>query len=168
MRKAPIILVFLSFFLASYYSSKLHERETAYEPIIMTQEQLRKSIGFGRARALINPGKIYLKDKYIYIVEKFEGIHVIDNSDRMNPKKTGFIQVPGCIDLAIKANYMYVDNAVDLVTIYIGNFSEIKETGRVVNVFPELVPPDTEYVPSRYSRGSRPEGTVIVAWIPKN
>lgn len=156
-------------FLPLLFSYNYHEYEpyTAYSPILMTREQLNSSVRFEAPQKMSNPGKIYLKGSALYIVEKFKGIHVVNNSDRANPQKIGFIQVPGCVDLAIKGSNLYVDNAVDLVTIDISRISELKVTERISNVFPELVPPDIEYVPSMYSKDNRPDGTVIIAWLLK-
>ena len=45
---------------------------------------------------LENPGKIYYKDNYIFIVEELKGIHVYDNTDPSSPVKKAFVNLPGC------------------------------------------------------------------------
>jgi hypothetical protein len=135
-----------------------------YSPILMTRIQLENSISFHPARDFIRPGKIYTKGQYIFINEKFKGIHVIDNTDPSSPKKLGFIVVPGSIDIAVKESSLYADNATDLVTIDISNINDLKVTDRVVNAFPELIPPDADVVPDNYSSNNRPQNTVIIGW----
>jgi hypothetical protein len=140
------------------------DRHTDYSPILMTRSQLENSISFHPARDFIRPGKIYTKGQYIFINEKFKGVHVIDNINPSNPQKIGFIMVPGSIDIAVKDNSLYVDNATDLVTIDISKINEPKVTDRVVNAFPELIPPDADVVPGNYSSADRPQNTVIISW----
>ncbi len=159
----PIIFIASLFLYACPYSEPEwnESSETDYKPILMKREILEKSIGVIEGKEIVSPGKIYVKGNFLYIVEKYEGVHIIDNSDPANPAKKGFITVPGCIDIAVKQNIMYADNAVDLVAIELSeNVSEIKETSRNKNVFPELVPPDAGWV----SIDNRPENTVIIKW----
>lgn len=167
--KSNYILFFIALLpLLMSYSEPRYEPETSYAPIIMSRDQLKNSVRFDANQKLENPGKIYLKGSMIYVVEQYEGVHIINNYDRKDPYKLGFIHIPGCVDVAIKGNYMYADNAVDLIAIDLSAMPDIKVTSRTENVFPELVAPDLDYLPYFYSKSNRPEGTVIVAWIPKN
>jgi len=159
-----IILVF-SFLCLSVTVSKGYYSNTGYEPVLMKRAALEKSIAADSPRSLQNPMKIYFKDNYIFISEKYKGIHVIDNSDKTAPKNITFITVPGCIDMAVKNNTLYADNAVDLVAIDISNISNVKEVSRIKHVFPELTPPGNFSVPAKYQVGNRPENTIIVEWI---
>jgi hypothetical protein len=63
----------------------------------MTRADLEKSVFYQPVgRNLEDPGKIYYKFPYIYVNEKYKGIHLINNSDPQNPVKEGFIVAPGC------------------------------------------------------------------------
>ena len=135
-----------------------------YFPVLMERTELEKSVKFRDAQEIENPGKIYYKDQVIYLNEKYKGIHIIDNSNPELPKNIGFINLPGCIDIAIKNNSMFADNATDLVAIDISNISSLKVTDRVKNVFPESTPPDLEYIPYMFSVSNRPSNTIIVGW----
>lgn len=168
MLKKYLLFLVAAMPLLMSYMEPYPEPQTAYYPIVMTREQLSSSIRFTSEHKLENPGKIYMKGGFIYIVEKFEGVHIINNYDRSKPEKLGFINIPGCVDVAIKGNHMYADNAVDLITIDLSAMPNIKVTSRETNVFPELVAPDLDYVPYFYSYQNRPENTVIVAWILKD
>jgi len=164
--KYLLIMVALAPVLLSVYCD--FEPHTAYSPILMERAELEYSVMVTTPKNLKNPGKIYLFGDVVFVVEKLEGIHLIDNSDRTNPKQYSFLNVPGCVDLAVKDRVMYVDNAVDLIAVDISDVKNLKVTERHKNVFPELTPPDLEFVPSMYSKYSRPENTIIVAWELKN
>lgn len=164
MRILKLFALFGMFILLCSYYVNDSVPEVNYRPVLMSRSNLEKSIKYVGPRDLINPGKIYLKGHLFFIVEKYKGIHVIDNSNPEKPVKTGFIQIPGCMDLAIKGASIYADNAVDLVTISFENLDEVVITGRVKDAFPELTPPGWDYVPTTYNSNNRPEGTIIVAW----
>ncbi len=137
-----------------------------YKPILMHRDVLGKSIAFSSSRDLKEPGKIYVKGNILYINEKYTGFHVIDNTDPQNPINTGFITVPGSIDIAIKKDILYVDNSVDLVAIDISNgVQNLSVSKRVKSVFPELLPPDGRTLDTEYKQENRPANTVIVGWV---
>lgn len=139
---------------------------SSYEPVLMPKEQLKQSIAFKEPQPLQEPGKIYMLGKYIYVNEKYKGVHVIDNTDPSNPVSVGFIRVPGCLDMAAKGTTLYVDNATDLVALDISNVSNPVETSREENVFPELeATPDGGYLPEQYTKANRPANSIIVDWI---
>mgnify|MGYP005845891257 CR=1 FL=1 len=136
--------------------------DTKYEPILMKRSDLEKSVSLMPPQPLQNTGKIYVKDNFIFVNERYRGVHVIDNTDPKNPENKGFIRVPGNIDLAVKGNFIYVDNAVDMVTLrWFGD--SLKVTDRVKEVFPAFEPPDGGF----YQFAERPENTVIVKWEEK-
>lgn len=138
---------------------------TMYKPIIVDRETLDKSIKLAHPREIINPGKIYMKDNFIFISEKNSGIHIIDNTNPENPNPIGFLVAPGTLDLAIKGSILYTDCGTDLVSIDLSNPTTAVVTKRINDVFPERLPPDSETIPDKYSRNKRPENTVIINWI---
>ncbi len=157
-----IIIVFL--ILSCDKQTELDINKYKYMPVLLKQADLAKSVSYKTDRKIKSFDKIYLKGDKIYVNEKYEGIFIINNQDSLNPFIEGFIKIPGCIDLAIKNNILYADNAVDLVAINLNNLPEINITERVSSVFPELTPPNQESVPYPYLIGNRPDSTVIVAW----
>ncbi len=164
IRKILIFSVLLGFILITTSFDWDPVEEYNYSAIIMSRAELEKSIEFQAARPIIQIGKIYKKGSFIFITEKYKGIHVIDNTNPSTPIKAGFIRVPGCIDISVKNNSLYADNSVDLVTIDIGNLPEVKVTERIKNIFPEPLPPDLRYIPYKFSKENRPENTIIVEW----
>jgi len=150
-----------------YYYIEPAQAETSYTPLFMSRTQLESSIASVPAQKLIEPGKMVVFNNYIFLNEKYKGIHVIDNTDPSNPQKISFIRVPGCIDMAIKNNLLMVDNAVDLVVIDISNVTEVWVASRLLNTFPELTPPDLGYLPTNYLPSNRKADLIIVGWIKK-
>ena len=66
-----------------------------YEPIFKPLSEIRTDIKAESPRDLKAPGKIYALGNYLFINEKQEGIHVIDNTDPANPQKITFWSIPG-------------------------------------------------------------------------
>lgn len=139
---------------------------TSYTPVIMARESLERSVFFHTPENIVSPAKIYYKDNFIYISERYKGIHVIDNINPKLPVNKGYISIPGCVDMAIKDNTLYADNAVDLIAIDISNMASLKieVKKRIKSTFPELAPPDGYRIPSKYDVQNRPQNTVIVNW----
>ena len=141
------------------------DNPSEYFPILMERNELEKSVFIRPAQDIVNTGKIYYKDQYIFLNERYKGIHVINNTNPANPENVGFINIPGCIDIAIKNNSLFADNAIDLVSIDLGNgIDNISVTKRLRNVFPESTPPDMDYIPYAFNHDNRPENTIIVGW----
>ncbi len=92
-----------------------------FDPVYKTPAEVRVGISTQAARELRNPGKIYIFGQYLFINERNEGIHVIDNADPANPQKLAFWSIPGNVDIAIKGQYLYADQYVDLLTIDISD-----------------------------------------------
>ena len=106
-----------------------------YTPVSLTTNQVRMGLNVTSARGLVNPGKLYTKDGYLFINESKQGIHVIDNRDPANPKPLAFINIPGNGDMAVRDNFLYADSYMDLVTLDISNLANIREVARSQDVF---------------------------------
>ncbi|MDD3738917.1 MAG: hypothetical protein PHP31_06455 [Lentimicrobiaceae bacterium] len=135
-----------------------------YNPVYMKRADMEKAVGLQTNVPVKNPGKIYLHNNYILLNELYEGIHIIDNSDPSNPVKVAFIHIDGCVDMAVKDNIIYADNAVDLIAIKVSdNFQNIEVTERIRNIFPEFEDPFRQW--STHSINLyRPEDGILVAW----
>ena len=157
MKKGFLLFVFMSLtgiFLRSdviLYSS--------YSPVFMSREVLDNSVSYiPGAREMLRTGKIYYRAPYIFVNERYKGVHVINNSNPAHPVNEGFILAPGCIDMAVKGHILYLDNAVDLVSF---DLNSKQVTKRIRNVFPEPVPPDDENFIRYYDR---PKDCILVEW----
>jgi hypothetical protein len=112
----------------------------AYVPDYMSYEKLRISVEASAPSAIETMGKIYIKDQYLFVNEKYEGIHVFDNSDPSNPVNLSFIKIPGNVDIAIKGNFLYADSYIDLVVLDIADITHAEEAYRLEDVFPYTIP----------------------------
>lgn len=141
---------------------KYREELMLNSPIYLDYTTLRSSVKPMEARNLVHPGKICFKDRYLLVVEYQEGVHVIDVSDPKNPQNKVFIEIPGCIDIAIKDNALYADSYVDLVTIDLSDMNRPKEKNRLKDVFPYTLPsPENGQLP--YASIDQEKG-VVIAW----
>lgn len=138
---------------------------SSYHAIVMDISDLRNSVRFEAGRILRNPGEVCLFGDFIFINEKYKGIHIFNNSDPYNPVHEGFVHIPGCTDMAIKDNLLFSDNSIDLVILDISDMQDIKLLNRIECVFPEPMPPDGTDIPYVYNLANRPANTVIVEWI---
>jgi len=164
--KYLISLVVLIFFCASCskYDEEISYSEEKYVPILMKYDEMTESVKQMPVRSITNPGKIAVFQDYILIVEKFKGFHVINNSNPASPLNVAFFSIPGCVDVAVKNNILYADNAIDLVAINISDKNNMYPVYRIPDVFPELLPPDSDYISHWFTSENRPENTVIVGW----
>ncbi len=117
--------------------------QSMYEPVYTTRAALNESVALQPPMSIGNSGKIYIKDHYLFIGEKYLGFHVIDNSDPANPTQVAFIKVPGATDIAIKNNIIYINNAVDLVALNVDYMTQnLEVVKRIEDTFPQLQSPD--------------------------
>ncbi len=111
------------------------------EPVYISYEDLRTSVKTTETADLKNPGKIYYKDDYIFIIEELKGIHIFDNKNPSAPLKLKFVSIPGVVDMAISGNILYADSYVDLIVLDVQDIGNIREVGRVHDILPYTVPP---------------------------
>ena len=156
MKKVILLFVFVSL-VATARDPNIYEG--VYTPVFMSRETLENSVKYiPGARDMVQTGKIYYRAPYIYVNERYKGVHVINNADPARPANEGFILAPGCIDMAVKGNILYLDNAVDLVSF---DLDSKQVTRRIRNVFPEPLPPD-DFIYDGYP--NRPKDYILVEW----
>jgi hypothetical protein len=158
----PIITIF-SLFSVIFYSCEdsSFKEYKGNAPVYLSYENLRNSVAEEQNVDLKNPGKIYYKDNYIFIIEELKGIHVFDNIDPSAPVKKSFIKVPGVVDMAISGNTLYADSFVDLIVLDVQDIADIHEVGRVLDILPYTVPPTGNEFPKAYVDQ---EKGLVVSW----
>lgn len=91
-----------------------------------------------------------------------KGFHVYNYTNPTSPVKLGFIKILGATDLAIRDNTIYINQAVDLVTL---NYNSANNSAQVLhrnkNVFPQKVSPLGNYA---YESN---ENNIVIDWIKK-
>lgn len=154
----PLLLIFQSCFVESEIDSGY--RGEGYKPVYMTYEEITDVQNMS-AKSIENAGKIYVYDNYLFVNERFEGIHIIDNTDPRNPQNMAFIKIPGNVDIAVKGNILYADNVTDLLTFDINNLNDIKLKNRIEDAFPvNNFPPQTNV----YFECADPSKGIVTSW----
>ena len=148
-------------------SGPRNDFSTTHIPICMSAEEFRSAFLIDVPQPIKTAGKIHLKGNLLLVSEPFEGIHVFDNTDPAKPVAVAFIRIPGNTDLATKDNLLYVDSAVDLLTIkFQGNNAAL--VSRLENVFTPRTPADFStdnvYVPQNKMKECEDSGGVVVGF----
>ena len=111
-------------------------RYTHVRPVYTTTETLRNAVAVMPAKTITGTGKLFSHDKYLFLNQPGEGIHIIDNTDPSNPTTISFINIPGNFDLAAKGDILYADSYIDLLALDISDPLNVQVVKRVEDVFP--------------------------------
>ncbi|WP_300435055.1 hypothetical protein [Christiangramia sp.] len=130
----PFLLVFFSFI--SCDEEKDSNLSSVAVPVTQSIADFRASVKVQEPKSIKESGKIYAWKDFIFINDKNEGVHIIDNTDPFNPQNIRFLKIPRNMDIAIKNDKLYTDNGMDLVVFDISNIDKIAEIGRVQDIFP--------------------------------
>lgn len=109
------------------------------KPLKMSKADFKKAIDVIAPIPMDESGKIYVYGDYIFVNEKYEGVHVVDNSDPKAPQKIAFIKIPGNVDVSVKGNYLYADSITDLIVLDISDINNIRTVNRLENVLRDNV-----------------------------
>jgi hypothetical protein len=163
--KAKIIpisaLAALFSLLVSSCEDSTYKEYQGYKPVYLSYSDLRTAVKETENTDLKNPGKIYFKDDFIFIVEELSGIHVYDNTNPSSPVHKTFVKLPGVVDISVSGSTLYADSYVDLVVLDVMDIENIHEVGRVKDVFPYTVPAFKKDFPST---AVDKEKGVVVDW----
>jgi hypothetical protein len=125
------------------------------KPITLTWAELRKDIEptYGNETTITTPGKVHIKDHYLFVVDNYRGVHIFDQTDPQNPIRVVFIPVQGTLEISINDGLMYLNGFTDLVVIDYqavlnGSFNQ-SHAWRKVDMFnaPEL----SSFFPDNYN-----------------
>jgi len=87
------------------------------KPVYISEEENMVSVL--EAREFGDLGKIVYSEPYLFINERFKGIHVLNNANPADPIKIAFIQIPGNTDFTLKGANLYANHGNDLKTFEI-------------------------------------------------
>jgi len=128
-------ILILIFFVSCSDDDKYEYYDLA-TPILLSFEELRKSVDILPPKEIEESGKIYYYNKYIFVNDKNKGIHIINNADPENPVKISYLKIHGNVDISVKNNFLYADSFIDLLVFDISNINNIKLVNRLKDVFP--------------------------------
>jgi len=134
LRIAPLLLA--TTLLSSCLKDQVTQRYTFYRPEYRTKAEVRSEARSSTPVSVSNPGKLFLMGNFVFLNEVDKGIHVIDFSQPAAPKNIAFIKIPGCVDMAVRGNYLYADCYTDLVTLDITDPRQVVVKTFVEGVFP--------------------------------
>jgi hypothetical protein len=134
MKKA--IFFFLSVFVLSCQNDDTQYQSVSVGiPQFISKTEFRTLVDVQSPKPISQSGKIYAYDQYIFINDKFEGVHVIDNTNPSSPQALAYIKIPGNEDISIKNNFLYADSAIDLLVFDISDINNIELVGNLEEVF---------------------------------
>lgn len=117
-------------------SAKQTFKFTYYTPVYQSKAEVHANVKSNAPRAVVRPGKIYVRGNYIFLNEVDRGVHVIDNSNPAQPRNMAFIDIPGNLDVAVNGNTLYADLYTDMVAVDITNPAQARLQKVVPRVFP--------------------------------
>lgn len=125
------ISIFLAFCLVIFFACDDENSEyqdvLVARPLTVSKTEFREnSVGVIDPQPIDESGKMYAYQDYIFVNDKFKGVHVIDNSDPASPQKVSFIKIAGNVDISIKDDYLYADSLTDLVVLDISDVNNVK------------------------------------------
>ena len=140
MKKITFLLILITFggvlILLSGCQDKFTQTYRVNEPVYMSLEAWRAmEITAQQPQPLDNPGKIYLYQQYLFIVEPGRGIHIVDNSNPSAPQNVRFLPVAGCVDVAVYNKTLYADSYYDLLAFDLANVTAPSLNCRVPDAF---------------------------------
>ncbi len=162
MKKIYLLLVCIFSVLVSSCESDDSPKEQAKfaVPTLKSVAAIRASVSVTAARATNSDGKIYTAEDYLFYIAKEQGVHIYDNSNPAAPTNIAFINLEGVHDIAVKDNYLYADNFVDLLVFDISDIQNITLVRTVQNTigFNPVFPDDAEF----YDYTINPTGDQII------
>lgn len=108
-------------------------------PITMSVTEFKNSVEVVAPRPINESGKIYAYQNYIFVNDKYKGVHVIDNSDPSSPQKISFIKIAGNVDISVKGNFLYADSLTDLIVLDISEINAVRIVNRMEDVLRDNV-----------------------------
>lgn len=133
--KNLICLIFVTLLWSCHYDDKQFQIVDVGVPVLLSKAEYRALVKIEPPQPIMESGKIYAYNNYIFVSDKFLGVHVIDNTDPSSPQPLAFIKIPGNEDLAVKDNFLYADSSIDLMVFNISNISNIQQVETLEDVF---------------------------------
>ncbi len=137
MRKHFLLLLFtvsIAFVSCEKNDNSKYANYLVAKPLKISKAEFKNGVDIIAPMPIEESGKIYAYKNYIFVNDKYRGVHVIDNSDPSDPKKVSFIKIAGNVDISVKDDYLYADSIMDLMVLDISDVNNITIVNRLENV----------------------------------
>ncbi len=128
-------LVIILFISLSVSCKKDSEKAVFAVPVVKKLSDIRSRVSVTGARLTQSDGKIYVTSHLLFYIAQESGVHVFDNHTPASPVNTAFINLEGVHDIAVKGNYLFADNFVDLLVFDITDIHAIRLVKTVEHAF---------------------------------
>ncbi|WP_298510680.1 hypothetical protein [uncultured Kordia sp.] len=165
MKLKYLLLCVVTCLFLSCSDDKDYEYVNVATPITISTAELRASVEVLPAQNIVESGKIYAYQQYIFVNDVDRGVHVIDNRNPLQPTIVNFLKIPLNKDVSVKGNYLYADSGKDLVVFDISQVNDIQMIGRVEDVIQN--PQQAEYPENVYLfnwENYSYEEDIIIGW----
>lgn len=152
MKLNYLFLCIVGYLFISCSDDKDYEYVNVATPITITSAELRASVEVLPPQSIVESGKIYAYQQYIFVNDVDKGVHVIDNRNPSQPTIVNFLKIPLNRDVSVKGNYLYADSGRDLVVFDISQITNIQMIGHVEDVI------------ENYQSASYPEDVNFFDW----
>lgn len=130
-------IVILCLFIVSCKDDNGSSLETQVQatPILAAKAEVRTSIVVEPPKPINQAGKIYTYLNYVFVNDRGEGVHVIDNTNAVSPEKVAYIKIPGNYDIEVRNDILYADSYGDLILFDVSNSNSITMIDITEDVF---------------------------------
>jgi hypothetical protein len=132
--KIGIILLLTSIYFTSCQYDNVETALFAV-PQIKKLSEIRADVGIKTAQSTDSDGKIYVTENHLFYIAQENGVHIFNNENPQSPVNIAFLAIEGVHDIAVKGNYLFADNYVDLLVFDISNLSNITLVKTLENTF---------------------------------
>lgn len=165
MRKILYLLLFPLLLTACDVGTTEYITYKVNEPIFSETYYFRLEIAIEKeARPIVRPGRIASLNGFLYVAERAEGIHIIDNRNPASPSIVGFVAIPGFNDFVIADGRLYADSYIDLVCFAFRAPGDIYEYDRQLDVLDAFLPETHNSYPIDYKLCNAQGDKLIVGW----
>jgi hypothetical protein len=116
-------------------------------PVVKKLSDVRANVKVTSPRLTGANGKVYVTQDYVFYIAQEQGVHIFNNQNPKQPINFLYLDIDGVHDIAVKGNYLFADNYVDLLIFDISNMQNIKLVKTIENTFSyyPAYPEDAEF-----------------------
>ncbi len=134
----PLFFLLLPLLLTACLEDDCQETVTfrAFDPITITANEWRSDVFTPTAAETVcDPSGFYVYGDYLFVLDRNEGLHLIDNRDNANPRPVAFVPIRGGQGIAVRNNVLYVNQYIDLLAFDISSPESPRFLSRTEDAF---------------------------------